>query len=294
MDVSSLRGRWHSAARAANRPLPDLLSHYTSGIALHGILSSNHLLGGNYAFVNDRTEFLYSQNLLHAVLDRAAVQHFDPGADALIKTTKQLFHDSPPDLYIVCFCEASDLLSQWRGYARGTSRYCIEFKWQSLKPIAKFSGSNPVIHGPTPVIYDVDNQEQILTELIEEHLAALAREPEDSRPQFAARYADCLYDCVLPMLARFKDSVFAEEREWRYILVQEHRQILDDITFMAADGIMKPFRVMLEGLHERLPIDAIVIGDSPRTRQAEESARLMLERFGYSAPVKRSAVPLVV
>jgi len=293
MDIAKLRKKWNSAA-SANRPLPDSLSHYTSGVALHGILSSGHLLGGNYAFVNDRTEFRYGQELLHGVLERTALQHFDRDALALIKTTTQLFRDSPPDLYIVCFCEASDLLSQWRGYAQGTSRYCIEFTWQSLKPIAKFLGPTPVIHGPTPIIYNIDEQERILTELIEDHLAASRREPLDAEPHLAARYADCLYDCVLPMLARFKNSVFAEEREWRYILVHEHRRIRDDLTFMPVDGIMKPFRIMLEGSRGRLPIDAIVVGDSPRTRQAEESARLMLEQFGYKAQVKRSAVPLVV
>jgi hypothetical protein len=47
---------------------PAELYHYTSGAGLHGILESNALWGGNYAFMNDRSEFAYALDLLYGII----------------------------------------------------------------------------------------------------------------------------------------------------------------------------------------------------------------------------------
>src|SRR5437868_1171502 len=48
---------------------PAELFHYTNASGLHGILRSSTILGGNYAFMNDITEFTYGVRLLKDIAD---------------------------------------------------------------------------------------------------------------------------------------------------------------------------------------------------------------------------------
>src|SRR2546428_273676 len=96
---------------------PKELFHYTSGGGLYGILRSSQLRGSNYTFMNDRSEFTYGFDLL-----RNLAKERLPGSN--LSELDRRFYEAvvgmePPitaDLYLTCFCEEGDLLSQWRGY----------------------------------------------------------------------------------------------------------------------------------------------------------------------------------
>src|SRR5580704_14459526 len=98
---------------------PQRLFHYTSQAGLLGIVSSNVLWATNALYLNDSSELDYgltaAREKLRAVLNRSsAVSELLRRTDRLLKLPILL-----PDrnFYACCFCEESNLLSQWRAYA---------------------------------------------------------------------------------------------------------------------------------------------------------------------------------
>src|ERR1043165_426819 len=108
--------KWLEESHNTLRPLPSSVYHYTCGAGLHGILSSNTLRGSNFAFMNDRSAFSYGIEMVRTKLLNTAQQIPDANVKRAFLLAHKLLEQPPCDVYLTCFCEASDLLSQWRGY----------------------------------------------------------------------------------------------------------------------------------------------------------------------------------
>src|SRR5258705_2955124 len=91
------------------------LSHYTTADGLKGIIERDVIWATNYRYVNDLTEFLYA----NAILREEIVARL-PSASRLVHAVFDAILNTPDllvgasDLFIACFCEDGDLLSQWR------------------------------------------------------------------------------------------------------------------------------------------------------------------------------------
>jgi hypothetical protein len=105
------------ATTTGNVPKVTSLAHYTNLAGLHGILESGQLWASNVAFLNDREELLHgvkcASRALSSILKDRKLEHW---LDAIRKVVHQIEEGRLPNTYAVCFCEKSDLLSQWRGY----------------------------------------------------------------------------------------------------------------------------------------------------------------------------------
>jgi hypothetical protein len=272
---------------------PEHLYHYTSGDGLHGILRSGHLRGSNFSFMNDRAEFTYGIRLLHTAAEDRLRSHGenDDWAQRFFELVLASAMPTDFDLYLSCFCEKGDLLSQWRGYGGQDSRYCIKFNAERLGQMSDMV--SPLVK----VVYDRDRQKELLDYLIDEHMAGLRPAMEKASDlenllQIATR---CLYACSIIPLAFFKDDAFAEEHEWRSILFCRPGEYTETIDFASSSGFMKPFIPLLRGRSDtdRLPAVEVIAGASRLPEQALKAARLMLMRYGYAdVPVTSSRVPL--
>ncbi len=117
-----------------------------------------------------------------------------------------------PEMYVACFTEASDLLSQWRGYA-SPSGYALGFSLDGLKEMA---AKQHLEIGP--VAYTHAQAEQLLRGPVSALLAKLqvGLNPtieEDFRKIFDlfSHHFSAIYEtCML-----VKHPGFSEEREWR-------------------------------------------------------------------------------
>lgn len=292
---------------------PTELHHYTSGAGLLGIASSGAIHGSNYAFMNDRSEFQYAATLLQSTISAAAgATRSSVVRRVMSMVASQPLHDGV-DIYLSCFCEASDLLSQWRGYGGEESRYCIQFD------ATRFRQSDTQVSGLVPVLYDEDAQRAWLADLAKLHvdLVESSRDLvygdsdddnlEDwrrrvkgrgdgrmSERELAGVVARSIQTCAIPLITRFKDPAFVEEREWRCVLI-DRGENLDGLAFLESRGVVKPFRTLLTGSSDtdRLPITAVIVGSNRFDDQAAKSAQLILRRFGYEdVDVRRSRVPL--
>lgn len=282
----SLTAAWQDWYRKNNPPKepPLHLFHYTSGTALHSILETSTLLGGNYAFMNDRSEFAYSSDVVRAVADSRTGKSSSARVAEFLKLVAGPLPLHVVDPYFVSFCEAGDLLSQWRGYGGTSGRYCIEFASRTLR---RFSQA---VSPALPVMYDYDRQRAAWDYLVTLYVDLLGRE-ESLKVQDAVV---SFFTTAIPTAVTFKRASFAEEREWRYVLITLANDT-HDLTFFSSNGMMKPFKKILYGSArgEKLPISRVIAGASASERQEIRSAELMLRYFGYAnVPVVLSDIPL--
>jgi hypothetical protein len=272
------------------RQPPRFLYHYTSAAGLHGILESGVIRGSNFAFMNDRSEFTYGATLLHRLirerLNRAVVGAVHRFYEIAIEPDNA----GALDLYLACFCEEGDLLSQWRGYGNASSRYCMEFATEELKAL------NTTIPPIQPVIYETTPQMHLLTHIIDEHArAAIALKTAAAEfDTVALEVVRSLYRCSAPAIAILKDATFSEEREWRSFQFLASDGDLSNLVFRLSEGQMKPSIPLLGGGNPgKLPLRRVIAGASRAPEQAVKAAHLMLARYGYrDVPVELSRVPL--
>jgi len=286
--TAAVKVRWTEQRLKIWKRAPRHLYHYTSGVGLHGILTEHALRGGNYAFMNDRTEIEYGKDLLRDVLVQYGNNTLPAWRDWLNDCSRSSLLENL-ELYFISFCQKPDLLSQWRGYGGSDTRYCLRFDTNKFKIGPSFA------HRPHAIIYKRDRQLQILRDIVDIHLGAYAQAQQNWDASADQKAKRCLLVCASTALIYFKDPTFAEEREWRCIAYltenPEHEAI-----FVNSRGVMKPFRVLLKGSKrsELLPLSEVIAGSHSVERHAKRSAELMLKAFGYPAvPVNVSRIPIV-
>jgi hypothetical protein len=278
-----------SEAIRARTP-PSTLYHYTGVAGLLGIIESGVLRLSHVSFLNDRSELTYAQELIRDVLvtrrgstDDDRVARFLDSADHL---AAGLFRDI--DLFVCCFCEDGDLLSQWRGYSHGGGTYALGLDSESFhKPGT--SGEAP--SSLYPVIYEPTEQKRIVSEVlsrsVKRHLMGIKAGSDESPIDALGLLGICLSFCLI----LFKHDSFAAEREWRLVTV---RRPADDlaVSFTPQPWFPRPYTsVFFEG--RALPLSDVRCGPAPEPELAQRSVQMLLAQYGYAqAPVSASRVPL--
>jgi hypothetical protein len=267
--------------------LPPTLYHYTSGEGLHGILRSGTLRGSNYAFMNDRTEYSYSatafRRIVSAKRDASVHNQYDYYLRVLQQRTS-----STAELYLSCFCEKPDLLSQWRGYGSPDARYCLAFRSADL------TGVYHEVSAVAPVVYEEEQQRDLLLSILDAYLPPPLSRHESSWSDANDAPAREAYRFCAKLLPLFKMACFSEEAEWRVFLGIRSNEQPDELDFRSARGIMKPTLPLLRGSgNERLPLVRVIVGTTAFPDLAVKSAEMMLKRYGYhDVAVELSQVPL--
>ena len=109
-----------------NRPLGTPLYHYTSLEAMERILRSKKMRASHIAFMNDGSELEYGleifKRFLKEKMGRAEGRENNLAAALLVNVDTLLTAYAP--VFVLCFSEAPNLLSQWQAYTplgRGVS-----------------------------------------------------------------------------------------------------------------------------------------------------------------------------
>lgn len=106
-------------------------------------------------------------------------------------------------IYAACFCECSDLLSQWRGYASSRYGYALGFKIPILQGL-----QNNAVFLLGKCIYDSRQQQTIVEEAIEYLLDEQRCEENLLMNDFMG---------ILEYGEFFKHPSFLREQEWRLV-----------------------------------------------------------------------------
>ncbi len=265
------------------------LFHYTKLDGMRGILQTRSLWLSHVSCLNDRSEIQYGQQLVDSVL-REGTEKEESGdvrifIEKLSMMVQSFANQAVHQVFVACFCESGNLLSQWRGYSHNGQGYCLGFKFSSTTRIA----ADPKAHsnGKEPYLRKVIYDEARQRELVQEYLkgvtdavrVALASDNyapigdhRASLLMMAIQSANIIYD----MLMCFKHPAFESENEWR--LVRAIRGDLEPhwIHFRESSGELIPYRPMhiydtVEGASPSFPVRSVGFGptlEPGRTRSA--------------------------
>ena len=277
------------------------LFHYTTAAGLLGILRSSTLWATDLRFLNDAQEAIYAQELVadavrgmkNPVLDPA---HFayEMGEGAVETFARyqgyvlDALNSAEFGVYVACFCQSGDLLSQWRGY--GTDHgYAIELKTDALTTALGGFSTYPPAKGLAQVRYGSDAAADVVS------LAVEAVEDFNlNHPGVKAEYK-ALH--LAALLATIKNPGFHEEKEWRLFAAFEPGQqgpMVDPASHGATRFRSTPMAIV-PYMEVQLPSDAIVtvrVGPGNSTDVREAGVRRLLNSLGSNAKVLRSDVPL--
>jgi len=233
--------------------IPSALFHYTDAGGLLGIIDTRRLWVTHTFYLNDVTEISYTHGLVGELVEELQ-KEVKPYAKE--KSTYEVAHSMysgflqrlrydtmrikpNPDVYVVCFCEDDDLLSQWRGYGNRGSGYAIGFDTERLvHPSHAFKLRK--------VLYHIEEQKQILNKILSAVRDSLfSRLTEvmsfDSAESLAEEYAVIFENEVARYATFFKHKKFQEEKEWRLIYSPTENVYSNQIKFRSGRFGIVPY-----------------------------------------------------
>jgi hypothetical protein len=244
--------------------------HYTTVSGLIGIVTKSELWASDCRFLNDGTELTYAEDIFFDEIRKLNLPPIRNAGYRIAGPSLSQFR-----MFITCFCEEGDLLSQWRGYGIDQG-YSLGFDTIKLKELD--------IGEVSPVEYGILKP----SEYFKDELSA-ANEPT-AHPGVEEWHASMW---LLPRLVRVKHPDFAEEREWRFFIQFPSYNRQDKITniqirpspFGPIPYLAIPFPNFI--------IREIVIGPGNHTETREAAVRDMLKYFHYpDVNVRISKIPL--
>jgi hypothetical protein len=256
------------------------LAHYTSLAGLQGILSRGKLWASNVAFLNDREELLHgvkcAKNSLKTILKDEVLSHWKNDISDVVA---EIENGRLPNTYATCFCEKSDLLSQWRGYGGSEQGVALVFRRSGIEALA--AGKKSFL---APVQYGLIDGKTHLRKSLKERLLTIQEE------DFVAMNGDekktTVYNALSDLIPRFKHHGFRGEMEWR--LVAQHETVRDTVKFRPSKNVLVPYIEFGQG---SLPLKAVKVGPGPDQELTVKSIAIFLEAQGYEVPIYKSTVP---
>jgi len=257
------------------------LCHYTDLARLVEILESGQLWASNVAFLNDREELLHGIKCAKRALDQILKDRkLVEWRDAIKSVVNDLEEGRLPNTYAVCFCEKSDLLSQWRGYGGAEQGVCLVFDRSGLEALR--TGKRSFL---APVQYGLVSGKIRLREGLRERLLSIATEDLTAMDEDEKREA--VYDVLSELIPRFKHKGFEAELEWR--LVVQHVTLRSSVCFRPDRNVVVPY-IKLGGARP-LPLKYVRIGPGHDIGLTQRSVEQFLDANGYGATVELSKLP---
>lgn len=263
-------GRLQSELAAA----PDGLWHYTDGVGLQGILTRDELWATDTRFLNDSTEINYGLEMAEEAVEAATssglwkqpTTHFLRRVMATDGANLTGFLRARSEVYVACFCEEGDLLSQWRAYAGRDSAGGYALKFQHRSPMTGWI--DHLGRGTLRlqrVMYDRGDQLAAFNDLI----AALAPiyDLHHSEQRMNA-LTQTLVDGILELATLCKHPSFQEEREWRVVYERSSDSNPLPLQHRASHGLLVPYVSLalpaaVGAMAGHLPVVEVCCGPSP-------------------------------
>lgn len=232
--------------------------------------------------------------MLQRVFEAEAVNHTGCVQALLSLFIPRLVETIPRDFFVACFCESSDLLSQWRAYAAKGTGYCLGFKTDDV--LLPKSCANHVVSFQK-VEYDVRQQETLLRQRLDALLQVAS--PLFSKVNLDASTADSLRQFSAPvigalcgLLTSLKHPAFAEEKEWRIVSFGARPTAGLNLR-IGANGLVPYIDLTFPKGSSPIPLTTVRHGPVSNPVLTKKSIKDLLLKHGYDGvPVDGSDVPL--
>ena len=289
-----------------DKDTPQNLLHYTDTVGLLGILDSQQLWATHAFYLNDATEINYTYELIEEIYHDLIEQAKPDGkaradSNSPLWTYRDFLHrlsyktaraKPNPDVYVTCFCEKDDLLSQWRGYGNRGSGYAIGFDTKRLiHPSYSFKLCK--------VIYSREKQNQILNEILRVVRDSFKRMTDgmdvDGAESLTEAHAMFFEETVTRYAPFFKHPTFHEEQEWRLIYSPTGDAYSNQIKFRSGNlGIIPYVKIGVPDSKKKdqLPIVSIRIGPTAQPALARKALEMVAVGKYPDLKISGSAIPL--
>jgi len=257
------------------------LYHYTDLNALIGIIGNHDLWLTNSRFSNDENELNHGYDIARKVIKEKKEASNDSVFRKYCDRVDSLLNEPPQGVYICCFCERNNLLSQWRSYGENGSGVSIGFD-----PVGftRFTGPDlPLDEFGLMRLWKVYYDDLIKQNIVEQALEIIPEMHPGETEEYKAQKAAEAIHFFLPT---FKNKDFEEEDERRLIFTPSKncqvkptyrfkRQML--VPYFSLNSIVKSNYTQVE----KLPVNRITVGPGVRKQINKESIEMLVHNNGY-------------
>jgi hypothetical protein len=294
---------------------PHTLYHYTDVHGLRGIIESNSLSASAAYYLNDSSEVEYGCRLINEELKQwIELNKAQESVAATVLSGLQLLFMQPlsevsrrSNIFVSCFCEEDNLLSQWRAYGQ-KGGYSLGFGVGGLS-------NGLVAPGPynplrlVQVIYSDGLQLERIRSVLRQSVTAVGEAVEAKHVDagqlmnFVRDVIVAIQELLLDEVVSFKHPAFSDEREWRVVARLDLRAELPPSKptpgkplhqFRQSGGYVVPF-IELGSKKEKLPLASVRFGPSLDFKRYEDSIRMLLAYEGFSkVELNGSELPVIL
>ena len=277
---------------------PYAIYHYTDAGGLKGILESGLLRATDLLYLDGSREFEYAFRLIREHLHKRWTPSDPLLGDFYLQAETAL---DPRrwmrSLFVACFCENGDALSQWRAHNRNGS-YAVGLRTAALDTV----GMRVQRAALRRVIYAADRQNALIQRLLDRAakvVQSTASMSADERAEINASLLDFLIDHVTEFAVSFKPPSLQEEAEWRLAVALDIGYVGEgtwQVQFDVQSGHPVPYvelDVSPKADVGTTPVAEVVCGPIERGELAARSIQLLLKSRGNAgARVRSSALTL--
>lgn len=267
---------------------PRTLHHYTSGAGLLGIVESSAIWATQIQYMNDYKEFSHAIDLARTELFHLKKRENDSAVDKICDKVFELLDSmSGVSIYVACFSEVDDSLSQWRGYCPSGFGYCIGFVEERLKQIAESQGFTL-----KPCIYDLGEQRKLVKKWTEGIVSQIKENyfEDIDLEQYCSTHAQEYFNEFARLAPYVKHNSFFEEKEWRLVTLVFSND--PRVKLRAGRSMLVPYiEIDLKLSRETDLVWNIRVGPTPQLELAMSSATKLFNKINIVSGIGRTMVP---
>jgi hypothetical protein len=267
--------------------------HYTDLEGLRGIVEKDDLWLTNARYSNDEEEMEHGREIARKAVISENENQSTPEGRLYIDHLEKLLSTSVSECYICCFCQKSDLLSQWRAYAAYGTGVDLEIDIMGFSDLITKCPYGRLYYWK--VFYNDSEKKERVKETIEYFRPAGGESVAEAEER--ARQAAAAIEFFIPT---FKHERFGEEDEWRLIFAPSIRPALDEqgpkVQFRVSRNLLVPY-YRLRDLIPASPgliagrIVKARVGPCRNKKLVAESVRMLLSQHGHRPMVDVSDTP---
>jgi hypothetical protein len=269
------------------------------------IFEKSEMRASDLGYLNDSQEFWHTLRIVREVFDDGGFPDIKlnvppESTTKLIQQMLGVWKDA--GIFVTCFSNESDDLSQWRGYAKNVPGFALGFNRKKLEARLQSTGPNYQL---VDVDYCVGTQKTAVRNQLMKAWDLMLADPNfetmNQGSRLATFFATYLSRVVLSestlteLAARFKHHKFDAESEVRLVARGIAR---DRLKYRKSGSIVVPyFEWTLRDLEKNKPpppldmIECVLIGPGPHSDEVIKAVERMCQTHNVNTDVSPSEIP---
>jgi hypothetical protein len=267
--------------RALAESPPPVIFHYTSPRGLHGMLQSAAIWATHAEFLNDRTELSYVEQVIASAaksLEGEAHTRYSRELLRVLQLPNWRGYE-PRDVFVACFSASSDSLSQWRAYANDGLGYAVGLATDVPFRVRNRPETTVLL---LKVLYNKVDQEEAVRQALARIVVVFDRCSGLEDPGYVTfRGLVAVAQYVVPVGFALKNPGFAEEAEWRLVVIDEAPWPAGPhVHHRPSEFGLTPFVELETG--EKLPLRKLTLGPRLHEDPARKGTVSALRKYRHN------------